>query len=141
MSGPTVSECQLEPRPISPQREGSTTTNSCSWSTYRLMLLEHPAVCLEQRAHHPSPPGLDPGASSPSVNVGENQNEKSQVGRKQYQTPGKAVRPGASRMEQSSLPALGWPRLCPSLLLATMAIRSVLSSQVSHAASSGKARH
>lgn len=43
----------------------------------------------------------------------------------------------------NSLPYLppGWPRLCPSLLLATVAIRSVLSSQVSHASSSGKARH
>lgn len=104
-----------------------------------------PSCCLKQRAHHPSPPGLGPGPSSPSVNVREDQNEKSQMGRQQWTLEARLQRRLSGQVHPgwNSLPylPLGWPRLCPSLLLATVAIRHVLSSQVSHASPSGKARH
>lgn len=68
-----MSECQLEPRPFSPKWEGSTIAV--------LVLLEHQASLVKQKAHHPSPPDLDPGPSSPSVNGREIQYEEGQVGK------------------------------------------------------------
>lgn len=77
------------------------------------MLLEHQAFLVKQRAHHLSPPDLDPGPSSPSVNGRENQYEEGQVGKEAITLildPRKSFQ-DSSIHDETTLPTCPWAGL------------------------------